>query len=101
MKHSEIAALLGISEELRNRSSAKQKYYCKNCYYKTIQNMLNEKPNNDFHWKNKLEDLESLPGETFNKEAAWEKLHERMQGKKSQHKKLYGIGRQQHVYYWY
>ena len=43
--------------------------------------MLNEKPNNDFHWKNKLEDLESLPGETFNKEAVWEKLHARLQPK--------------------
>jgi hypothetical protein len=43
--------------------------------------MLNEKPGNDFHWKSKLEDLESLPGETFHNEAAWEKLHQRMQGK--------------------
>jgi hypothetical protein len=53
--------------------------------------MLNEKPNNDFHWKNKLQDVESLSGETFNKEAAWEKLHERMQGK-SRNKKA--------VWYW-
>src|SRR5450755_2342791 len=67
--------------ELLNRNSAKQKYYYKNCYYKTIQNMLREKPNNAFHWKNKLEEMESLPDETFNKEAAWEKLHQRMQGK--------------------
>jgi hypothetical protein len=43
--------------------------------------MLNEKPGNDFHWKSKLDEMESLPGETFNKEAAWEKLHKRMQGK--------------------
>jgi len=53
--------------------------------------MLNEKPNNNFHWKNKLEEIESLSGETFNKEAAWEKLHERMQGK-SRNKKA--------VWYW-
>jgi hypothetical protein len=43
--------------------------------------MLNEKPSNDFHWKSKLEEIESLPGETFNKETAWEKLHERIQEK--------------------
>jgi hypothetical protein len=30
--------------------------------------MLNEKPSNDFHWKNKLEEIESLPGDTFNRE---------------------------------
>ena len=43
--------------------------------------MLDEKPNRGFHWKNKLEEWADLPGETFNKEAAWDKLHERMQGK--------------------
>jgi len=43
--------------------------------------MLNEKPNDDFHWKNKLADLEDLPGKVFDKEAAWGKLHERMQGR--------------------
>ena len=43
--------------------------------------MLNEKPGNGFHWKSKLDEMGSLPGETFNKEAAWEKLHERIQGK--------------------
>jgi hypothetical protein len=41
--------------------------------------MSDEKPNKDFHWKNKLEELDSFPGETFNKEAAWEKLHGRIQ----------------------
>jgi hypothetical protein len=53
--------------------------------------MLHEKPGNDFHWKSKLEELESLPGETFSREAAWEKLHERMQGK-PRNKKI--------VWYW-
>ena len=41
--------------------------------------MPNENPNKMFHWKNKLEDLQSLPGEIFNKEAAWGKLHTRLQ----------------------
>ncbi len=40
--------------------------------------MPNENPNNDFHWKNKLESLESLPGERLDKEASWEKLHSRL-----------------------
>lgn len=39
-------------------------------------------PDKNTHWKNKLDNLEQLPGETFNKEAAWDKLHYRMQGKK-------------------
>jgi len=43
--------------------------------------MLNEKPNNDLYWKDKLQGLESLPGEIFNKEASWEKLHTRLQSK--------------------
>jgi len=51
--------------------------------------MLHEKPGNDFHWKSKLEELESLLGETFNKDAAWEKLHERMQGKHRNKKALW------------
>lgn len=53
--------------------------------------MLNEKPNNDFHWQSKLEEIESLPGEVFNKEAAWGKLHQRMRGT-SRNKKM--------VWYW-
>ncbi len=51
--------------------------------------MLNENPNNDFHWKGKLESLESLPGETFNKEGAWNRLHERMQEKNSNKKVIW------------
>ncbi len=43
--------------------------------------MLNENPNNDFHWKTKLEGLESLPGETLNIEEAWDKLHDRLHKK--------------------
>lgn len=43
--------------------------------------MLNEKPNNNFYWKDKLQELESLPGEIFNKEASWERLHTRLQSK--------------------
>jgi hypothetical protein len=53
--------------------------------------MLNEKPNNNFYWKDKLQELESLPGEIFNKEASWERLHTRLQSK-PKNKKL--------IWYW-
>ncbi len=43
--------------------------------------MLNENPNDGLHWRNKLEDLEDLPGNPFNKEGAWDKLHERLHKK--------------------
>ena len=37
---------------------------------------------NDFHWKNKLEDVSNLSGETLtDKNAAWEKLHSRLRQK--------------------
>ena len=43
--------------------------------------MQDENPN-DFHWKNKLEDAESLSGETLtDNNAAWEKLHARLSEK--------------------
>ena len=42
-------------------------------------------------WKSKLEEIESLPGEIFNSEAAWVKLHERI-GKKR--------GNKRPVWYW-
>jgi len=44
-------------------------------------------PNNNFSWRNKLEDLEQLSGETFNKEAAWDKLHDLLQGRKGNSKR--------------
>ena len=54
--------------------------------------MLDEKASDNFHWKNKLGELESLPGETFNSEAAWAKLHGRMQGKtRSKHTLKYWL----------
>ncbi len=43
--------------------------------------MINERPNNNINWKNRLEELESSADGTFNKEAAWEKLHTRLQSK--------------------
>ena len=58
--------------------------------------MLNESPNNDFHWRNKLEGLKSNAGELFNKEAAWDKLHGRLQ-KKSGVKSLFGYMQPQRV----
>lgn len=44
--------------------------------------MSNEKHNKNTGWKIKLEDLAHLPGEDFNKEVSWNKLHERLQNKK-------------------
>ena len=42
--------------------------------------MLNEKHNEPFHWKVKLDELSSLPGEAvLEKNAAWEKLHGRLE----------------------
>ncbi len=44
--------------------------------------MSNEKHSDS--WIGKLDELESLPGETpFNKAAAWDRLHQRMDGKKT------------------
>lgn len=43
--------------------------------------MIEEKAGDEFGWKNKLEQMENLPHEKFNKEAAWGKLHERIQGR--------------------
>lgn len=43
--------------------------------------MLNEKPLDDFDWKSRLEELDSLPGEsTWEKHETWEKLHKRLHG---------------------
>ena len=43
--------------------------------------MINEKPNNNINWEKKLDELESLPDEKFDKDASWEKLHTRLQAK--------------------
>jgi len=51
--------------------------------------MQNENHNESFYWKNELEALDSMPGETFNKACAWEKLHERLQKKRSDKKKVW------------
>ncbi len=48
--------------------------------------MSNENPNNTPHWRNKLDDLERLPGSTFHANAAWDKLHGRLQGDKKSKK---------------
>ena len=50
--------------------------------------MLHEKPNDPFHWKNKLDELDHLPGETaLDKNGSWEKLHGRL-GKNSRVKRI-------------
>src|SRR5438477_3166538 len=51
--------------------------------------MLNEDPNKNFHWRNKLAGLECLPCETFNENIAWDKLHGRLQGKRHNKKFLW------------
>ena len=44
--------------------------------------MLHEKPNESFHWKNKLDELDHLPGESHpDKSASWQKLHDRLRPK--------------------
>ena len=54
--------------------------------------MSTEDPNKNFHWLNKLERLEYLPGETFNKDSAWNRLHGRLRGKRNNKKNLwYGM----------
>lgn len=49
--------------------------------------MSNEKPNDGFNWKDRLEELDSLPGETFSgKSESWEKLHLRLRSNKRRRK---------------
>ena len=50
--------------------------------------MSNENPNNTPHWRNKLDELEHLPGSSFNKDAAWDKLYGRLRGNRKS-KKIY------------
>ncbi len=51
--------------------------------------MQGENPNKNLHWKNKLDDLGNIPGETFGKEVAWNKLYERLRGKKENKKAIW------------
>ena len=48
--------------------------------------MTNEKPNNNSGWINKLDELENLQTDAFNKEAAWDKLHARLHSKPAKKK---------------
>ena len=48
--------------------------------------MSNESLNNTSGWRNKLDELEHLPGPTFNGDAAWDKLHGRLRGNKKSKK---------------
>jgi hypothetical protein len=56
-----------------------------------MENMINEEQNKGFHWKNKLDELENVPGKSFNKEASWNKLHSRLSG---------NVGKKKVVWYW-
>jgi hypothetical protein len=49
--------------------------------------MSHENPDKNLRWRDKLEDLDSVPGKAFNKEVAWDKLYSRLRGKQS-HKKI-------------
>ena len=54
--------------------------------------MSQEKPNESLHWKNKLDELDQLPGEQIqDKNASWRKLHDRLR-EKPRHKKT--------IWYW-
>src|SRR5690348_7891562 len=48
--------------------------------------MSNENPNNTSHWRHKLDELEHLPGSSFNRDASWDKLHGRLRGNKKSKK---------------
>jgi predicted nucleic acid-binding protein len=50
--------------------------------------MSNENPNNTPPWRNKLDELEHLPGSVFIKDAAWDKLYGRLRGN-SKSKKIF------------
>ena len=52
--------------------------------------MSNENHNSIQNWKSKLEELESLPGETMpDKNAAWEKIHARLEGRRPARKPVW------------
>ncbi|MBC7829132.1 MAG: hypothetical protein H7122_15385 [Chitinophagaceae bacterium] len=50
--------------------------------------MVHEKPDESFHWKKRLGEIDHLPGESVHdKTASWEKLHDRL-GKKPRTNKI-------------
>jgi hypothetical protein len=52
--------------------------------------MLDERPNESFHWKNKLDELDHLPSEpVVDKTASWERLHARLSQKQKKNKILW------------
>ena len=53
--------------------------------------MINEEHNKEFHWKSKLDELDNVTGESFNKEASWHKLHGRLRG---------SAGKKKVIWYW-
>ena len=48
--------------------------------------MSNENPNNTPHWRNKLDELEHIPGSLFSSDTAWDKLYGRLRGNKNSKK---------------
>lgn len=51
--------------------------------------MSNDNPNNTPHWRNKLDELEHLPGSSFSSDAAWDQLYGRLRGNKKNKKILW------------
>jgi len=48
--------------------------------------MSNENPNNTSPWRNKLDELEHIPGSAFHRDAAWDKLYGRLGGNRKNKK---------------
>ena len=48
--------------------------------------MSNENPNNTSPWRNKLDELEHIPGSAFNRDAAWDRLYGRLGGNRKNKK---------------
>ncbi len=53
--------------------------------------MSNENPNNTPPWRNKLDELEHLPGSAFNRDAAWDSLYGRLRSRKGKKISWYWI----------
>src|SRR5258705_1506391 len=76
----------------QNHNCSRQKTYYKKCYLQKDLNMSNENYNNTGDWRSRLEALDNLPGEPLiDKNASWEKLHDRLREKK---------GNKKIIWYW-
>jgi hypothetical protein len=53
--------------------------------------MSNENRNDQLHWTSRLSELDSLPGEVFERDTAWEKLQARLEQKPAKRNKWYWL----------